>query len=100
MATVKITKTVIECFKACGKKYKIMQDENGNFWGIDYNDLQNNGVSGLAGNLNRTLTATLRRCYIRARVEELLQDKDTENPKVRILAAVTASNEATQMFND
>ena len=102
MATINKTKTktIIECFECCGKKYSIMQDENGNFWGIDYNDLQSDEIRVLAGDSNRTLNATFRRCYMRARVEELLQGRDVENPKIRLWAAVTASNEATQMFND
>lgn len=97
MAIVKMAKTITTCFVACGKKYKIMQDENGNFWGIDYNDLEKEVVNGLAGNLSRTLNETLRRCYTKARTAELLKGKNADETEI-IKAAITASGEAEKMF--
>lgn len=98
MAKVKMVKTVTECFTACGKKYRIMKDENDHFWGIDYNDLKEEQIDGLKGNLSRTLNETLRKCYTKARVAEILQGKSSEHEEI-IKATITASTEAVKMFN-
>lgn len=94
-----MVKTVTECFEACGKKFKIMQDENGHFWGIDFDKLnQNKKINGISGNLGRTLNDTLRGCYTKARIEEILKDNEEADDKEIMKAALKATQEAFKMF--
>ena len=100
MAEVKMVKTVTECFEACGKKYKIMQDENGHFWGIDFEKLNSNKkINGISGNLGRTLNDTLRQCYERARIAEILDYKEADDTEI-MKAALQATQEAFEMFGE
>lgn len=99
MAMVKMARTITKCFEACGKKYKIMQDENGNFWGIDYEVLEKGQpINGITGNMCRSLKEVMRRCYERARISELMKGKDADDHIAIIKAAMTASDEALKMF--
>lgn len=101
MAEVKMVRTVTECFEACGKKFKIMQDENGHFWGIDFDKLnQNKKINGISGNLGRTLNDTLRSCYEQARIAEILKDKDKADDTETMKAALQATQEAFEMFGE
>lgn len=97
MAKVKMTKTIIERFKVCGKVYKIMQDEKGSFWGIEDKDPKKAIVNGFEGVLSRTLNATLRRCYIKARMEELMQGRKYKDIVLRDVAII-ASDETIKIF--
>lgn len=100
MKMVKMVRTVTECFEACGKKYKIMQDENGNFWGIDFERLNSNKeINGISGNLGRTLNDTLRQCYERARIAEILDYKEADDTEI-MKAALQATQEAFEMFGE
>lgn len=99
MAMVKMARTITRCFEACGKRYKIMQDENGNFWGIDFEVLEKGqAVNGLTGHLSKTLNETLRRCYTQARTAELMKDKNADDVTEILKATMTASDEALKMF--
>lgn len=98
MAMVKMAKTITRCFNACGKTYRIMQDENGNFWGFDKEILEKGGtVNGISGNIGRTLNETLRHCYEKARISELMKGKDADDTEI-MKAALIASDEALKMF--
>lgn len=100
MAIVKMVKTVISCFDVFGRKYRIFQDENGNFWGIDFDLLhQNNDINGITGNLGHTLNDTLRHCYEKARIADILKDKDEKDDNEIMKAALQATQEAFERFS-
>lgn len=72
--TVTIEKVMVKEFITHGHTYVICKDNEGNFWGFDRADLDEQGkltkvYNGITGHRSSEMIDTMRRCYQSARTE-------------------------------
>lgn len=83
MKTRTIKKTMVKEFITHNHSYAICIDSEGEYWGFDLSDLDENGklakeYNGITGHHGKTMIETMRACYQSARTENEINKQKLE----------------------